>query len=663
VGSSAFLLTAITAAAFRVILGSDAGIGYNTTALSSHRFSFIYDEEGNAERDENGLPLRGEQDERTPWELSIRPDVLVAVFNSRHYGYLLGAGSFIQPFAIPPEEGDNPEGNGNLLLGARLRLGRSVIFHPGAYIRLASSNSFVESHDELGSTQIEGQPFTALYGGGWLEAEIRFGSRARMLLRAEIEAWSLENNPESAFYIPINARAVQPSLTIQTLATAYVDITRRNGLAFEVGFEDALFLRNELHTNEYTRENASLYDQLNEQLNRDDFEQQYTITGRVVYRRAWLPNLYTDISLGVVGLRPRDSDQAEPNPGEWLLAGGWQLNAIGGASLVYFGRPRWLTIRFGYERDYEQLDFRNLGSAQDSIDLIAAFGPFNGFTAAATLSWSRLATEVHRLRDDLQQCPLNPENCRVLQESREETGLSCAAYYDGVGQEQEQCDYEASWTRTFNTIGLAVDLRYMFDAGPFTFGPFFEGYIFGRIGEARENPMSRDDCEDSGSYLIEPYVDNAACYLPAHHHPVEAILMLGFRLQWNGGNARNPRQGQGQGGAVAGSRAERRLALQRMSREEQRVPGFGYRMDPMGSDEASGFGLFGQDDPMGRIDEPMFRLEGDEEGLGEEALPGDGDLEEDWLGESPEEELAPNDEEPGVGDEAADEEPREEGAE
>ena len=94
-------------------------------------------------------------------------------------------------------------------------------------------------------------------------------------------------------------------------------------------------------------------------------------------------------------------------------------------------------------------------------------------------------------------------------------------------------------------------------------------------------------------------------------------MMLGFRLQWGGGNARNPRQGMMGDAAVAGSRAQRRLALQRMTQEERLVPGYGYGLATYGDDDVGEFGMFAVDDPMGRMDQGMMldmMLEEDEEG-------------------------------------------------
>ena len=645
-GSTSFLVSLVSVAAFRVILGSDVGLSYDSTALSTWRI------------DRYNEPL-----ERTPWALEVRPDIMVALFNSRQFGYLMGDGSFAQPFALDPMEGDNPEGTGNLLLGARLRLGRRLIFHPGAFVRLASSNSFIESQDEVTATRIQGRPFTALYGGGWLEFEIPFGSRARLMLRGEVEAWDLENNPNSFFFIPETARAVQSDINLQLLATAWIELTRRNGLAIEAAFEDSFFFA---EGRPQTTEDQEVVD-----------EQQFILTGRVVYRRAWMPNLLTDVSLGLTGVRPRPSGQAEPNPGEWVLVGGWQLNFVGGASLVYFGRPRWLTLRFSYDRSYEQLDFRNLGSAHDAINLLAAFGPFDGFTVAATLSWSRFAVEVQRLTNA--ECQANPAGCVVRQDypsfpddaTREQIEQGCSEFYEGSGSQAEQCDYADSWTRTFNTIGLSVDVRYLFEAGSFLMGPFFEGYIYGQIGEGRDEDNTRDAlCER----VRQPFIDNNDCYMPPHHDPIEAILMLGFRVQWSAGNARSPRRASAAGGAAAGSRAERRMALQRATREDRLIPGFGYRSDGAVSGDGAD-GLFGRDDPMGRLDgDPLGRglTDGvDQEGLPSDREPGDetdqetvaeptGDQEPaeewQWFGEEPEPEDPPSEPEGDEqGEEGADE--------
>ena len=202
-GSSSYLLSIIGAAAVRIVLGGDVGIDYNTTALSSWNM------------DEYGEPLP-----RTPWALEVRPDILVAVFNSRQYGYIMGDGSFAQPFSWPPENGDNPEGIGNLTAGGRFRLGRRLIFHPGVFVRLASSNTFIESQDVVSGSRIRGRPFTALYGGGWLEGELPIGGRVRLMLRAEVEVWNLEEDEDSFFHIPEPVRAVQPNINLGQAFTA-----------------------------------------------------------------------------------------------------------------------------------------------------------------------------------------------------------------------------------------------------------------------------------------------------------------------------------------------------------------------------------------------------------------------------------------------------------
>ena len=108
--------------------------------------------------------------------------------------------------------------------------------------------------------------------------------------------------------------------------------------------------------------------------------------------------------------------------------------------------------------------------------------------------------------------------------------------------------------------------------------------------------------------------------MPRNHSPVEAIMMLGLRLQWGGGNARNPRQGMTGDAATAGSRGERRLALQRMTREERLVPGYGYGLANRGEEAVDELGMFAIDDPMGRMDQGAMFDQMDLEELDEDEL-------------------------------------------
>lgn len=628
-GSSTFLLTAFAAAAFRVVLGAESGINYNTTALSTWQL------------DEYGEAL-----ERTPWALEVRPDIMVALFDSRSYGYLLGDGSFAQPFAFPSQQtrpctnrstgrdrmcgGDATEGVGNLLLGGRFRLGRQLTFHPGVFLRLASSNSFIETQDEVSASRIQSRPFNALYGGGWLEFELPIGRRIRLLLRSEAEAWHLGNTDESSlFYIPYGVRNVQPNLILTNQVTTWIDVTRRNGIAVDLNVEDSLFFED--HHRPYAGEEVVLP----EDYVAPDTENQLTITGRVVYRRVWLPNLITDLSLGLMGLLPRESDRADPQIGEFRLPiGDWEINLVGGASLMYYGRPRWLTLRFSYERSYDQLHFRNSGAIHDSIDLLAAFGPFSGFSIATTLTWSRFAVEVQRLANA--SCPRNADGCEMRQESPRaedfataaELTAACASFY------ADQCQYCDSWTRNFNTVGLNLHAEYLHELGDVLLGPFFTGYIYGQIGESI--PVGSEFGVDSVcGHDVQPSIEEESCYLPPQHDPVEAILMLGFRLQWSGGNAQAPRRQQDMGGSGEGSRSERRLALQRMTREERMIPGFAYGMRQFDEEEADS-GIFGTDDPFGRIGEDGLYEQVIEEPPTddiEDALEEDEEEEHQWFGE------------------------------
>ena len=632
-GSNAFLLSIVTAAAFRVVLGADAGINYNTTALSAWNFD-----------------LYREPVERTPWALEVRPDIMAAVYNSRQYGYLQGDGSFAQPFAFPYNQttdctnlrtgenrlcgGDNPEGVGNLLLGGRFRLGRRLIFHPGVAVRIASSNSFIESQDEITASRINASAFTALYGGGWLEWELPIGERVRLLMRTEVEAWYLgATDPTSIFYIPYQVRFVQPDLIFTGQVMTWVDVTRRNGIAVDLNVQDGLFLdsHHQIYAGEREPDNYEA----------PKNENQVTITGRVVYRRSWLPNLMTDLSLGLLGLLPRASDIEDPQAGEFRLPiGDWEINFVGGASLMYFGRPRWLTLRLSYERNYDQLQFRNSGAVHDSIDLLAAFGPFfDGFSFSVTLTWSRFPVEVQRLNSS--GCARNADGCQVVQEGPDipsgstdaEVAQICSDFYD------HQCEHCDSITRAFDTIGLNLDIRYLHEFGDVLFGPFFTGYIYGQIGESIDNELINPTSDVCPNQVANPRVDYASCYMPPNHDPVEAILMLGLRLQWSGGNARNPRRQQDMAGATSGSRTERRLALQRMTREERLIPGFGYRSTQYG-ERGEGEGLFETDDPFGHIGADGLYEQVVEEPVDEtvdEAL----DEEHQWFGEEVEQEPAP----------------------
>jgi hypothetical protein len=620
VGSSAFLLSVISAAAFRVVLGSDAGINYNTNALSTWNI------------DRYGEPM-----ERTPWALTVRPDIMVAFFNQRNYGYLQGDGAFTQPYcwsapeqcidADADHQGDSPEGVGNLLFGGRFRLGRRLIFHPGLYVHVASSNAFVESQDEVTTSRIQSRPFNALYGGGWLEFEIPAGETLRFLSRTQVEFWYLNQfDPGNAFFIPFGVRYVQPDLIITEQFTTWIDMSRRNGLAVEITAEDSVFFQG-THV-PYRDERVTLPDGYDPAT--VTTENQITLRGRVIYRRAWLPNLITDLSLGLMGLLPRESDREDPQPGQIRLAiGAWELNFVGGASLVYFGRPRWLTLRLAYERTYDELHFRNSGAIRDSIDLLAAFGPFHGFSIATTVSWSRFPVEVQRLQGE--KCPNSHAGCVVDELPTADDEGQCDRFYgEGSGDRGTQCEYRDTWTRPFNTIGLNLETSYMHEFGDILFGPFFSGYVYAQIGEAlTEEDQPLDTICQRTAY---PYIDNTDCYMPPHHDPIEAILLLGLRLQWAGGNARTPRGEREMGGGAEGSRAERRLALQRMTREERNIPGYGYRFaDTEDQDE----GLFGADDPFGRINQDPLYQQVVDRPVDEDVEEATGD-DEDWFGEEPE---------------------------
>lgn len=559
-GSSTLLLSIISAAAIRLILGADVGLDYDTTAMSSTR------------RDAYGEPLP-----RTPWALRVRPDILAAWFNQHHYVYLQGNGAFIQPFSFEGAEGgDNPEGNGQIDLGARLQLGRRLMFHPGAYVRLMSSNSFAQSQDEVSATTIGAGQFNTLAYGGFLEFEFPVGHRLRFFIRAAAEAWNLELCPaedsgeEGSFVcIPPEVAAVQPTLSITGVISALIALTRRDGLALEFNFDEGLFLEDFHQGEEYDR--------------RD----QPGLTGRVIYRRYWLPYLMTDLAVGLTAVRPRSDIQIQP--GDWVLAGGWDINIIGSASLIMFGRPRWFTMNLTYQRAYQQLQFRNSGAVLDNITLLFSFGPFDGFGIQTALTWSRFPNEIER-RASCEEA--GGEDCGIEECQPGPGGEGC----------DETCTYYPTLLRPINTIGLTLDLQYMYDirnAGV-SFGPFFQGYIYAQIAE---------DIEVNQDGATWPYVDREDCYLPPNFDPVEAVLLLGFRLQYGYGTAR-PRRGMAGGtSAVSGSRDERRLAIARMDERERRTPGYAYGARPMMADEADEAALFGRNDPLGRMHQGEYEEE------------------------------------------------------
>ncbi len=601
-GPNSYLLSVISAAAIRLILGADAGLDYDTTAMSA------------LDRD-----FDGEADERTPWALRIRPDILLSWFNQQHYVYLMGNGAYVQPFSFEGAEyGDNPEGNGEIDLGARLRLGRRLTFHPGAYVRLMSSNSFAQSQDEVSGTSIGTAQFNTLSYGGFLEFEFPVGRRLRFFVRAEVESWYLEecisqedggSEQGSFLCIPREVLEVQPTLSIYGVFSGVIAVTRRDGIAAEIAVNEGLFLNDAHAGDQYDR---------NDMLN---------LTGRIIYRRYWTPYLMTDLSVGLTALRPRGEEEIAP--GEWVLAGGWQLNLVGALSLIWFGRPRWLTMNLTYERAYDQLHFRNSGAVVDSINLLAIFGPFEGFGLSVGLTWSRFGYEVPRLAncaDPMARSCSDPATCEVVCDPEPCEGEDCG----------NTCDVHPTQLRTINTIGLTLDLHYLHDVGNLAFGPFFEGYVYAQLPEEITEGTTGD---------AYPIVDQSDCYLPPHFDPVEAVLLLGFRLQWGYGNAR-PRRGQAGGtNAARGSREERRLAVARATRDERRTPGYVYGARPMIATAADERALFGDNDPLGRMYggeqglAPWVREEREREAeAGEDREPGDGEEEGEveeweWFGE------------------------------
>ena len=605
--ASAFLISALSAAAIRFVLGLDTGLDYDTTAMSSYAFD----------------PTTQEPLARTPWALRLRPDILLSWFDTRNYIYFTGNGAFVQPFSFQGAEyGDNPEGSGEVDLGARLQLGRRLSFHPGGYVRLMSSNAFGSSQDEVMGSALASRRFTALSYGGFLEFEFPAGRRLRFFLRAEAESWYLEvcGTDEatgevvgSFVCIPPEVVEVQPTLTISGVLSGLIAITRRDGLALEVQVNDGLFLE-ETHRDAVPQS----YDR-NDQLN---------ILGRVIYRRFWLPYLMTDLAVGITAVRPRL--EPEPEPGTWVMAGGWEMNLVGALSIVWFGRPRWLNMNLSYERSYQQLQFRNVGAVMDAISLLMAFGPFEGFGINATLMWSRFGYEVERRPNAVAPgCAANSLDTCDPTECDPATG-DCSA----------TCEYRATTMRTFNTIGLALDVHYYHEIDRVAFGPFLEGYAYVQVPENVEVGNPNDPSQ------VRPCVENQDCYLPSQFDTFEAIVLLGFRLQWGYGNAR-PRRGMaGSSNAAHGTRDERRLALLRMDRDEQRIPGYAYGARPMTATEADEEALFGDRDPLGRMyggdrdaarwdDEDDEDAEEQDEGEEHDGIEGDEEEAEqwDWIGE------------------------------
>jgi len=262
--------------------------------------------------------------------------------------------------------------------------------------------------------------------------------------------------------------------------------------------------------------------------------------------------------LGVTATHPRGNTQIN---GQTLDV--WYFNLVGGASILWFGRPRWLTMNLSYDRSYQQLQFRNAGTVVDSLSLLLAFGPFDGFTLSTTLGWSRFDLEIPRL----------PESA------------NCPASSPGTDE-----NYIPRIVRTMNTLGITVDMQYLYDFRNqgVGLGPFFQGYVYTQLpGDLSVGHEEGDATE---------YVDDQDCYLPEHYDTVEAVLLLGVRLQWGHGNARPERGLAGGGSSTRGSRDERRLASDRMDDRERRTPGFAYGARPVNADEADERALFGEND-------------------------------------------------------------------
>ncbi len=301
---SAQLLSIVGACAIRILLGADAGMDYDTTALSIS--------EGSEE------PVA-----RNPWALRIRPDILFAAFNSRQFFYTTATGTFVQPYQ------DTFEAGGELLIGARLRHGRTrLTFHPGAFTRVTSANELLRSSDGISLSSRSGMDrlFWSVSTGGWLELEWPVMQKLRFLARYEIETWIRS-------IIPDDLRGLQPTLTMIGTLQALVAVTRRDGFAVEGQIDEGMFLPEPLDPDD-------------EQAEAEPTEHQLGITTRLIYRRFWLPYLMTDVSIGAIVLRDRSEESSSHIGSEPTR---WQPNIAAGFTFMLAGRPRWLNININYE--------------------------------------------------------------------------------------------------------------------------------------------------------------------------------------------------------------------------------------------------------------------------------------------------------------------------
>jgi hypothetical protein len=526
----------LTAAAVRFVAGTDLGLEYDSTALSS------------TQRGEFGEPLP-----RTPWALRVRPDLMGAWFDARHYVYLQADGSFAQPFAVPAADGDNPEFDANTLLGARLRLGRRATLIPTAFWRMLSSNSLVSSLDQLaggGGTRPSGQ-FQVMATGGGLALTSPLGSAVRLSLDGNVEYWNLEHEQENTFYVPPEMRAEQPRLVLNGAAALWFHLTGRDGLAAEALAYSGLFFADDLEGTPAELAGGRT------------MEYQLNLTGRVVYQRQWLPFFITTVTFGVGAARGRQSEVETLDPSSLAVGHGWELNLVGGASLIFARRPRWLTLIASYDRSYQQVAFRNASALHDAITLMALWGPFfRGITVTTALNWARLPLDVARSRD-------------------------CASA--GCDAEGGNCTHPPGVVRQINTVGLQVDVRYMRDVGNWMFGPFLESNVYAQLPEA----------PDAQGVETSTGIDDDDCYVPAHFDRWEGVVMVGLRAQWGVSTGRAARRGGHAGAAIRGSRRARRLAVQRMTHEERRVPGYAYGA-AVARDDAAEEELFDRHDPLGR---------------------------------------------------------------